>query len=172
MCFRQLLAAALCCGLLLLLVAGNPLSFVPKLLEAWFPERYVNIANIHLFLGDIPKLPQDLLFGGVIVLLIISVRGQIPEGKIWDQMTSAIRFFAGSTFTLYAFHVPLLYFFIACLKVDRFSTPGLTAVAVLVFASCMLLSYIGERRVAWYRSFFLNIFSRLRSLWARLLLAA
>lgn len=165
---RRCLLGAATAGMMYLLFVENPLEFVYNEARDSFPDRYMQVGPVSIFIGDMFRLPQDLLLGLAFALMLINVRGEIPEGRLWKQGARAIRYFAGATFTIYAFHKPMIYFFIACLKVDRMSASGLLLTSALVFVSCLFLSYIGERQGTWYRDAIAALFLKLGSVKAKL----
>lgn len=151
---RLLLLVGCGAALLAILTFGNPLAPLRHGLAAAYPDNRIYLAGLPIFLGDIPKLPEDLLVGALMGLLITSVRAGAGALARWPRSVAAIRYLAGSTFTLYLFHVPLLYFFTATLAPKPGSALHTGLVAVLVFACCLALSHAGERRVGQYRQVF------------------
>lgn len=152
--WRWVLRVGCSAALLAILAFGNPLAPLRDGLAALYPDNRIQLAGLPIFLGDIPKLPEDLLVGVLMGLLITSVRGAGDTLARWPRSIAAIRYLAGSTFTLYLFHVPLLYFFTATLAPQPSSALHTGLVAALVLACCLALSHAGERRVGQYRQIF------------------
>jgi len=161
---QRLLLLSNVMALLSILLLGNPLSPVRNELHLMFPGNYLDLGFVRIFLGDIPLLPEDLLLGALIGLLIITIRGEIKMGAAIERMANFVRYLAGATFTLYLFHVPLLYFMSAWLNIDRTSALEIGTMALMVFVFCIFLSYLGERQVAHYRKFFLYLFDRINAM--------
>ncbi len=161
---KRLLLLINAMALVSILSFGNPLSPVRNELHSMFPDNYLDMGFVRIFLGDIPLLPEDLLLGALIGLLIITIRGAIPRGVAFEGMANSVRYLAGATFSVYLFHVPLLYFMSAWLNLDRTSVLEVGSMALMVFVCCIFLSYLGERQVAHYRKFFLYLFDRINAM--------
>ncbi|KFB73024.1 MAG: hypothetical protein AW09_001747 [Candidatus Accumulibacter phosphatis] len=122
-------------------------------------SRYWTLGGHTLFLGDLPKLPADILLGILFATAIVTVKPAM-EGlhpPVW--ISSSIRYLAGSTFSLYLFHAPLLYFIAANMHLQKHSAFSVILLGVLVFLTCFALSYPTERQVGRYRAFFLDLIS-------------
>jgi peptidoglycan/LPS O-acetylase OafA/YrhL len=143
------LAAA---GLVAIVLLGNPLAGVEPKFRELFPDSRVHVGPMQLFLGDTANLAAHLLFGSLFAVLILTVsavwRGNAPRGRV----AGAIRYLAGSTFSVYLFHVPLLFAAIAVFQPDKRSVLELITLGAGVLASCVALSYVGERQLLRYRS--------------------
>jgi peptidoglycan/LPS O-acetylase OafA/YrhL len=152
-----------------LLAFGNPLRPSRDAIGQWLGgDGFFSVAGFRIFAGDIPRLPEDLLLGCAFAAMILSA------GPAWGQrppparVASAIRYLAGSTFTLYLMHVPLLYGLVALFHVGKEDAAALLAVGATVLGCCFVLSYAGERQVAGYRAAFLRLFERIRARGAQL----
>jgi len=154
-----LVFAASAFAFFLLLWLGNPLDWVRQAAEAGFPDRHVVIAGMRLFLGDIPRLPSDLLVAALFAAMVFSVQGPLPAATWQTRAAALVRYLAGSTFSLYLFHVPILYFLIAVFDVQKTSAGGIALTGLLTVAACMAFSHLFERRVAGYRRFFKSCFA-------------
>lgn len=147
--------AALC----MVVVYGNPLNTVTESIKLAYASRYYEALSLQIFLGDIPRLPQDFFLGILIALLLISVRGFSVTSLVNSKLAATIRYLAGTTFTLYLFHVPMLYFCYAFFTPDKNSVVETGAIAVVILLLCIPLSYIGERQGYTYRQIFLRVFN-------------
>lgn len=145
--------------LCMVVIYGNPLNTVTESIKLAYASRYYEALSLQIFLGDIPRLPQDFLLGVLIALLLISVRGFSVTRLVNSKLAATIRYLAGTTFTLYLFHVPMLYFCYAFFTPDKNSMVETSAIAVAILLLCIPLSYIGERQGYTYRKIFLSIFN-------------
>jgi len=137
-------------------VNGNPLSSITKALHADYESRYFEVASLKIFLGDIPRVFENFFLGILVALSIISVHGFRAEKILKTKLATTIRYLAQSTFTLYLFHFPVIFFLYAALKPDKNSALQVGTIAILVFLSCLAFSYIGERNGYAYRRLFLS----------------
>lgn len=148
-----------------LLAFGNPLAEGRFGLLGSLQDRFLDLRVGRLFLGDMYRLPADLLLAAVFGLMLATA-GAALDGVVFpDRMARTVRYLAGATFSLYLFHAPLLVFFVAWVKVDRHSAPGLLAVGAAVLVACLALSHLSERHVSRWRAFFLKLLERLRRRW-------
>ena len=136
---------------------GNPLNWLTKDIGALFKDNYFQLAGLRIFLGDIPRAVEDLFFGVLICAMILfsCVSLEADDNSPWVK---TVRYLAGSTFTIYLFHAPLLYFFSALGHLDKSSKFQVVTMSLVTLATCMLLSYVGERQVFRYKSFFRKTF--------------
>jgi peptidoglycan/LPS O-acetylase OafA/YrhL len=148
-------------GLVMLLWLGSPLGGVRAAIRAAVPNEMLQVGGVSVYLGDIPRLPEDLLIGIVFCAMIWFAQGQLAGGAWKARVAAATRYLAGSTFSLYLFHVPLIYFFIAAFHISKDSLAGILATGAFTLATSVALSHLFERRVASYRLFFLNLFALL-----------
>ena len=74
---------------------------VPPALRGWFSGNF----PMWYVLRDATNLITDLLIGFLFTLHLVAVRTLIPP--VLMRFSSAIRFLAGGTFTLYMFHRPI-----------------------------------------------------------------
>ena len=106
------------------------------------------------------------MFGSLFAVLILTVgvvwQGSAPRGKV----ARAVRYLAGSTFSVYLFHVPLLFAAMAIFQPDRRSLLELITLGAGVLASCVALAYVGERRLLRYRLAIDLLLTRLEA-WTR-----
>ena len=159
---QQLLVQAACAAAFFgILAFGSPLAPIRQSLAALCPDDFLPIGQFRLFVGGMAQLPEDMLMGILVALAIASVRGDGGWLAKSERVVGAIRYLAGATFTLYLFHMPLLYLASAQLDPDRSSRLQTGLVAVLVFALCVLLSHLGERRVHFFRQQFRRLLRHL-----------
>lgn len=151
-------------GILAILTFGNPLEPLGSALEAAFPDSFVNISGVRLFLGDIPKLPEDLLLGGCFSVMLFFVQGNMVQDGWQSKIARVIHYLAGATFTLYLFHVPLLYCLLAVFHIPKTSGVAIATIGCVVLGTSIALSHLFERRVASYRSACLDILRRMAAL--------
>jgi len=144
-----------------LLRMDNPIAWLDQLTEATFPDRHISVAGMHLFLGDIPRLPYKLLVAALFAVMVFCTQGTLPSGAWQARGANMLRYLAGSTFSLYLFHAPLIYFFFAVFNVQKTSANGIVLAGLAVVAACVALSHLFERRVAIYRRFFRSVFQLL-----------
>ena len=149
---------------LAILVFGNPFLPLREALRGGLQDGYFNLGIARIFAGDIPRFPEDMLLGTAFAVMIMTVSAAWGKRRIPQRGVSLIRYLAGSTFSVYLFHAPLLYFLVAVIHVDKHAAVELMLVGALVLASCILLAYVSERQVARYRRAFLKLFARLSSI--------
>jgi len=145
-----------------LLAFGNPLQPVRDAVRALLHDGYLEVAGARIFAGDIPRVPEDLLLGAAFATMILTVSSAWGRRTLPPRAVSVIRYLAGSTFTIYLMHAPVLYFVVAALHVGKDSVASLLGVGAVVLLSCLLLAYVGERHVGRYRSAFLWIFEHVK----------
>jgi peptidoglycan/LPS O-acetylase OafA/YrhL len=158
-----LLLAASGAAFVAMLALGNPLAPLRAAVQEALPGGFLDLGFARIFAGDIPRVPEDLLLGAIFALMIVAVGNAWGERPIPERAAAAIHYLAGSTFSVYLFHVPLLYFLVATLRVDPHDAAGLALVGLLVIAACVALAYAGERQVARYRSVFAKLIGRISS---------
>lgn len=158
---RTLVQAACAVAVFGILAFGNPLAPVRQSLGALCPDDFLPIGDFRLFVGGMAQLPEDMLMGVLVAIAIASTRGDGGWLVKSERVVATIRYLAGATFTLYLFHMPLLYFLSAQLGPDRESRTQTGLVAVLVFCLCVLLSHLGERRVHFVRQQFRRLLKHL-----------
>jgi peptidoglycan/LPS O-acetylase OafA/YrhL len=146
------LAAGL--ALYLLLKFGNPFDWIREDAQSHFPDWHLELGGMRLLLGDIPSLPSDLLVGVLFAAMVFCAQGPLPAGAWVARGAGLVRYLSGSTFSLYLFHAPVMYFFLAVFSVQRTSAGGIVLTGLATIASCIALSHVFERRVADYRRFF------------------
>lgn len=144
-----------------ILATGSPLAPVRQSLTSLFPDDHIPVGGFRLFVGGLSLLPEDMLLGILVALAIASVRGDYGLLMRSPRVVALIRYLAGATFTLYLFHMPLLYFLTAQTGADRSSRLETGMLAMAVFASCILLSHLGERQVGAYRQLFRQLLERI-----------
>jgi peptidoglycan/LPS O-acetylase OafA/YrhL len=144
----------------LILGFGNPLSPLRDEIHKNFTDNYIHMGFLNIFLGDIPRLPEDMLLGALFGLMILNIRDPLRSGVLLDRFYSIIRYMACSTFSIYLFHAPLLIFLYTIFKVNPESGFEIEATALFVFICCIILSYIGERQVIFYRRIVTRILNR------------
>jgi len=132
-------------------ILGNPLTAPRVSFQLFFPDRYFHLAGMDIFIGDIPRLPEDFLLATFIAALIITSRSIDAWIPYEFQLIRGIKYCAGSTFTLYLFHAPLLYFFSAAFSLDSSSPNQIFMLGAMVFSLCLVFAYIGERQLSIYR---------------------
>ena len=143
-----------------LFVLGHPASTLTSFIEGIFPDGYIDTGLLRIFAGDIPKLPADLLLGLTFAALIVFLPHYRWRSIAAKRSARAIRHLAGSTFSLYLFHVPLLYFFVAIANIQRDNATQIVLTGAAVLLSSHMLSYLGERHVATYRRLFYWLIER------------
>ena len=158
---KGLVFAGCAIALCQLLRMDNPIAWFDQLTEAAFPDRHISVAGMRLFLGDIPRLPYKLLVAALFAAMVFCTQGTLPTGGWRARGAKIVRYLAGSTFSLYLFHAPLIYFFFAVFNVQRTSASGIVLAGLAVIVCCIALSHLFERRVAKYRQFFRSVFQRL-----------
>ncbi len=156
---RYFLLLLVLTSLVSILIYGNPLSCVQDFIKLTFPDGFLTIGHLKIYLGHVDRLPGDLLLGLLFGAFIILLRGSNVIQNFSGAIYSVIRWLAGSTFSIYLFHVPLLFFSYAYFKIDRNSPAEILGNALLVFVICILFSYLGERQVVFYRNIFYKILS-------------
>lgn len=150
-------ARMLCAATIMaMLWMGSPLAYMKDAMDAAYPDRMLHLGGLAIFIGDLPRLPADLLLGVVFSAMLYFAQGELANAQAFAAR--AIRYLAGATFTLYLFHLPLVYFFIAVCHFSKDSLSDIVVTGVLVVASCMAFSHLFERRVADYRRVFHNVF--------------
>jgi peptidoglycan/LPS O-acetylase OafA/YrhL len=153
------LAAA---ALVAIVIAGNPLVSLGHEFRKAFPDDRLQVGPLRLFLGDTGDLCGDLLFGALFALLIVTVSGTVSESMTRGRAAATARYLAGSTFSLYLFHAPLLFVSAALFHVDKDSAVELAVLAFSVLACCFALAYISERQLPRYRAAVLWLLNRPR----------
>ena len=143
-----------------LLWLGNPLAPLHGALLAEFPDSFLHIGGIPIFLGDIPKLPEDFLIATSFSGMLFFVQGSLAHEGLKHRMAQLVRYLAGATFSLYLFHVPLMNFLVAVFHIPKTSSSGLAAVGLVVLSVCIALSHLFERRVSSFRRLFRAILQR------------
>jgi peptidoglycan/LPS O-acetylase OafA/YrhL len=149
---RCLIATLSTCAITAVLLVGSPLYPIRQAVAELYPSGYLVVAGMSLFLGDIPRLPEDLMLGTLIALMLVTVRGKDKPGRHESSYAVIVRYLAGSTFSIYLFHAPLMYFVWTALRIDKASAIQVLSASALVLVACHLLSYVGERRVHIFRS--------------------
>lgn len=134
--------------------ALRPVAFVPKI------DWYWEVLNVNIYLGHVQRVPEDFLFGVLVAVGIVTFDLGSGESERTSAVVRTIRYLAGSTFSIYLFHLPLLYFFHALLDVDRTSVSAVMGVSLLALGACLLLSHGTERKQSGYRRFFEQILGR------------
>ena len=147
---------------LTMLVFGNPLGPLREAVRRSLQEGYFDFGFARVFAGDIPRVPEDLLLGAAFAVMVMTVSLVWGNRPVPQRLVTLIRYLAGSTFSVYLFHLPLLHFLVAVLHVDKYAAVELMTVGALVLACCILLSYAGERHVMRYRSALLSLFAWLK----------
>lgn len=139
---------------------GNPLQFI----AVYFSTNYLNkelyfcqSIGCH-YIGLSFAIVPDFLLGILFGLSILTFKHTNYPKTVLNKAEPTIRYFAGSTFSLYLFHLPLIYFITSIIGKNTSSYFHVLLTGILVFIFSILLSYIGERRVTAYRNFFNKIF--------------
>ena len=147
-----------------ILANGNPLDFLGDKFQEYFKDNYIHTSIIDIYLGDMPKLPADGLLGVIFGLSILNIGFINISIKSFEVIGAAIRYLAGSTFSIYLFHAPLLYFTSALLGANPAAINHVVLTGSIALTCCFLLAYISERRLVYYRQFFLFALS---SIWSK-----
>lgn len=143
----------------LVFLYGNPLIYLRHSIHTQFPTNYIEFSTLRIFLGDTPQIPEDLLLGALLAVLFIGVRGDALSFAGNRTLVGTLRYLAGSTFSIYLFHAPLLYFFTALTGMDKTSSLHVLGIGATVLVSCIGLSHLTERRVHYFKQFFERAFA-------------
>lgn len=73
------------------------------------------------------------------------------ESNIFDRLYKLVMRTGNCTYTLYLFHLPLLYLFAFALPYNKFSPLHQAGLALLVIASVSLIARVTEWKVVWWR---------------------
>lgn len=118
----------------------------------WFSERagqiYEPFALTGARLGD---YAHDYAMGLSFALVLLGFPAAGALVAPLRRLERPIRWFAGGTFALYLFHVPLLHFLAAALPWPVGSWPSRGALLLLTPALCLALAGVTERRKAGWR---------------------
>jgi len=152
---RIIFVLSLICMMSILLIK-NPLDFLVQEINEFFKDEYIHTSITDIFLGEMPKLPADLLLGGLFGLTILNIGFINISIKRFNALVLPIRYLAGATFSIYLFHYPLIYFTSALIGINPTAINHVILTGSIALTCCFLLAYISERRLLSYRQFFLS----------------
>tara|TARA_R110002073_G_scaffold129900_2_gene276386 strand:+ start:1526 stop:2632 length:1107 start_codon:yes stop_codon:yes gene_type:complete len=102
---------------------------------------------------------SDYYFGLVIAMHFVAVRGLCDHFlHIFDSVERPIRLIAGSTFSLYLLHQPLLIFFHSIFYFENHSLKTYILILVATVITAFLISLITEQKKFIWRRWITNIF--------------
>jgi len=96
----------------------------------------------------------DWGYGCLVALNIYSFSLATFSFKMPDFLARVIKHFSSITFTLYLFHIPILYFIASQLKYDKTSYLQVVSLLCFVLMLVNLLAYISERQRNYLKDFF------------------
>ena len=131
-------------------------SPVQDYVNTWLRENCETLA-----LRPPKRLAADTLLALSIAVHFLAVQNFFRRFVVFnDKVTSVIRWFASKTFSLYLFHMPLLFFVSTVVPFESYPVTNVFACVLLVPLMILVLSKLTEDRKDSYRSFFLNVYNR------------
>jgi peptidoglycan/LPS O-acetylase OafA/YrhL len=103
---------------------------------------------------------SDWALGAAIALQVLCLAPAWPELAVPGWLERPVRWGAGLTFSLYAFHYPLLVFAGAVLPYDKGNALHVAAVLAVVLLVIGALWFVTERQRAWWRARFAALIAR------------
>ena len=100
--------------------------------------------------------PADYVLGLMLAANFLSVRGLADRVVIPRRLAIAIRWIAGSTFSIYLFHRPIMVMFIAVANPEP-RPVAMLSITLATIGAAILLSVLTERRKALWRNGFARL---------------
>lgn len=108
------------------------------------------------------------LLAVIVAMNFLAVRTVAPRlGWIFLSLERPIRFLASYTFTLYLFHLPLIWFFAAVYRGDPSNSNFYYTVLASVLAAVAVIGQLTEKRKNAFRALFQSVFDKGQELFSR-----
>lgn len=141
----------------------NPLAGLVTSFRSSLDGNYLSITpSIHIFIGSDAGFLSDYVLGIAFAITVATSKYLLSPLLKLPGLVKDIRFSSSYTFSLYLFHAPLLYFFVAISQRLELTEPlrGLL-LTLAVFLSAYVLGGFTEHRKAAVHRIFSSFFDRI-----------